>query len=79
VGDIMVKYISDFHRALGEKRFTISVEIGPPKGSDPNKITKKAEMLKRYADAFNITDNQTAVVRIISLLATTLVQKEYLI
>ena len=30
---------------------------------DANFVLKKAELLKGYADAFNITDNQTAIVR----------------
>ncbi|UCB59536.1 MAG: methylenetetrahydrofolate reductase [Thermoplasmatales archaeon] len=41
--------------------------MGPPKGSNAEKIKNKAEILKGYADAFNITDNQTAVVRLSSL------------
>jgi len=60
-------YQSNLERVLSEGKFTITAEIGPPKGSDPEKITKKAEMLKGYADAFNITDNQTAVVRMSSI------------
>jgi methylenetetrahydrofolate reductase (NADPH) len=44
----------------------ITAEIGPPKGSDAKKIRDKAEFLMGSADAFNITDNQTAVVRMSS-------------
>jgi methylenetetrahydrofolate reductase (NADPH) len=44
----------------------ITAEIGPPKGSDAKKIRDKAEFLRNSADAFNITDNQTAVVRMSS-------------
>jgi methylenetetrahydrofolate reductase (NADPH) len=58
---------SDLERALSEGKFAVTAEIGPPKGSNPNKITEKAEKLKGYAHAFNITDNQTAVVRLSSL------------
>lgn len=54
-------------KLLDEGEFVITTEIGPPKGSDPTKITKKAEILNGYADAFNITDNQTAVVRLSSV------------
>jgi methylenetetrahydrofolate reductase (NADPH) len=45
----------------------VTVEIGPPKGSDAKKIRDKAEIVRGSADAFNITDNQTAVVRMSSL------------
>ncbi|MDH7506504.1 MAG: methylenetetrahydrofolate reductase [Candidatus Thermoplasmatota archaeon] len=59
-------YRSNLERVLSEKKFAVTAEIGPPKGSDPNKIKTKADLLKGYADAFNITDNQTAVVRLSS-------------
>jgi len=58
---------SNLQRILSENRFAITGEIGPPKGSDPEKIIAKANILKGYCDAFNITDNQTAVVRLSSL------------
>jgi len=43
--------------------------VGPPRGSDPDAITKKAELIKDYVDAINITDNQTSVTRLCSLAA----------
>ena len=52
---------------LSEGRFVVTAEIGPPKGSDAKKIRDKAEIVRGSADAFNITDNQTAVVRMSSL------------
>jgi len=58
---------SNLERVLSENKFAVTAEVGPPKGSDPEKIKKKAEILKGYADAFNVTDNQTAVVRLSSL------------
>jgi len=58
---------SNLKKVLSEGKFAITAEIGPPKGSDPNKIIKKADIVRGYADAFNITDNQTAVVRMSSL------------
>jgi methylenetetrahydrofolate reductase (NADPH) len=58
---------SNFERVLSEGRFTVTAEIGPPKGSDSNKIIEKAEILRGCADAFNVTDNQTAVVRLSSM------------
>ena len=62
-----MKYRSNLERVLSEGKFALTAEVGPPKGSDPNKILKKAEILKGYVDAFNITDNQTAVVRMSSI------------
>ena len=60
-------YRSNLERVLSEGKFAVTAEIGPPKGSDPNKIKDKAEIVKGYADAFNVTDNQTAVVRLSSM------------
>jgi methylenetetrahydrofolate reductase (NADPH) len=59
-------YKSNLHRVLSEAKFAVTAEIGPPKGSNPAKIQQKADMVKNSADAFNITDNQTAVVRLSS-------------
>lgn len=58
---------SNLERALSEKGFAVTAEVGPPKGSDPDKIRHKGEILRGFADAFNVTDNQTAVVRMSSL------------
>ena len=60
-------YPSNLQRVLSEGKFAVTAEIGPPKGSDPDKIKNKADLLKGFADAFNITDNQTAVVRLSSM------------
>lgn len=62
-----MKFRSNLERILSEGKFALTAEIGPPKGSDPDKIKDKAKIVKGYADAFNITDNQTAVVRLSSL------------
>lgn len=57
---------------LSEGRFVITAEIGPPKSADPLKIRDKALLLEGCADAFNVTDNQTAVVRMSSLAGSVL-------
>ena len=61
-----MKFKSGLEKVLAEGKFAVTAEVGPPKGSDPNKIKSKAEMLRGFANAFNITDNQTAVVRLSS-------------
>ena len=65
-----MNYISNLHKILSKSIFTITAEIGPPKSSDNTIIIEKGKILKDYADAFNITDNQTAVVRMSSLSAS---------
>ena len=62
-----MSYKSNLEKVLSEKGFAVTAEVGPPKGSDPGKIRHKGEVLRGFADAFNVTDNQTAVVRMSSL------------
>ncbi|MCJ7698060.1 MAG: hypothetical protein MUO73_07010 [Thermoplasmata archaeon] len=61
-----MSYRSNLEKILSEGRFVVTAEIGPPKDSDAKKIRDKAELVRGSADAFNITDNQTAVVRLSS-------------
>lgn len=61
-----MSYISNLEKILSENKFAVTAEIGPPKGADPNNIKNKADILRGFADAFNVTDNQTAVVRLSS-------------
>jgi len=56
--------------------FAITGELGPPRGSNVEVVKKKAEPLKGMVDAVNITDNQTAVVRMSSWATSLLVIKE---
>jgi 5,10-methylenetetrahydrofolate reductase len=58
---------SNLNRILSEGKFAVTAEIGPPKGSNSEVIIDKAKLLKGCADAYNITDNQTAVVRLSSM------------
>ena len=64
---------SNLEKLLNAGEFVVTGELGPPKGDDIEVIKKKAEMLKGNVDAFNITDNQTAVVRMSSIAASALV------
>lgn len=52
---------------LDQGHFAVTAEIGPPKNADSLAISSKAKQLKGCADAFNVTDNQTAVVRMSSM------------
>jgi len=51
----------------GQKALT--GECGPPRGCDVEHFRHKANFLKGYVDAVNLTDNQTAVVRFCSMAA----------
>jgi 5,10-methylenetetrahydrofolate reductase len=61
-----VSYRSKLEQLLSEGRFVVTAEIGPPKGADAEKIRGKANLVRHAAHAFNVTDNQTAVVRLSS-------------
>lgn len=62
-----VKTPSKLEKILASGHYAVTSECGPPRGSDLEVITKKANMIKDYVDAINITDNQTAVTRLCSL------------
>ncbi|RJO64700.1 MAG: 5,10-methylenetetrahydrofolate reductase [Candidatus Omnitrophota bacterium] len=47
--------------------FVITAEIGPPKGKEVAQVLKTAEELMPYIDAVNVTDLQSAVMRLGSL------------
>jgi len=58
---------TNLEKVFSEGKFVVTGECGPPKSADCSVIEKKAKMLTGYVDAVNITDNQTAVVRISSI------------
>ena len=58
---------SRLEAVLEAGHLAVTSECGPPRGSDPKKITAKAEMIKDHVDAINVTDNQTSVTRLCSL------------
>ena len=64
-----VKTPSKLEKILAAGHLAVTSECGPPRGSDPEVIIKKAEMIKDHVDAINITDNQTSVTRMCSLAA----------
>ncbi len=64
-----MKADSNLEKILEKGEFAVTGELGPPKGNDAELIKKKAQFLKGNVDAVNITDNQTAVVRMSSIAA----------
>jgi methylenetetrahydrofolate reductase (NADPH) len=58
---------SSFRRRLAAGQFAITAEIGPPRGADLAPVARKAALLRHCVDAVNITDNQSAAVRLSSL------------
>ncbi len=56
-----------FQEALNSGKFIVTAEVGPPKGTDIETLRHDIELLKGKVDALNVTDNQSAVMRICSL------------
>ncbi|NLK50851.1 MAG: methylenetetrahydrofolate reductase [Syntrophomonadaceae bacterium] len=63
---------SNLEKVLKAGHFAVCTEIGPPKSCDAEVIKRHSETLNGYADAYNVTDNQTAIVRLSSLAASSI-------
>ncbi|BEQ14122.1 methylenetetrahydrofolate reductase [Desulfoferula mesophila] len=70
-----MKSDSNLEKVLAAGNFAVTGELGPPRGANLQAIKDKASHLKGMVDAVNVTDNQTAVVRMASW-AVSLVLKE---
>ncbi|OQY00741.1 MAG: 5,10-methylenetetrahydrofolate reductase [Desulfobacteraceae bacterium 4572_130] len=67
---------SNLEKVLKAGHFAFTGECGPPKGADVEHLKEKFQYLKGNVDAVNVTDNQTAVVRMSSLAASKLMIDE---
>ena len=59
-----------YRDACNAGTFVISGEIGPPKGTNVEKMLHHIDMLKDKVDGLNVTDNQSAVMRMGSLVVS---------
>jgi len=55
---------SHLQAVLQRGRFAVTAEIGPPRGANVAPIRRKARLLRDWVDAANVTDSQSAVVRL---------------
>ncbi len=67
---------SNLEKILKAGHFAFTGELGPPRGTGADEVKHKASFLKGMVDAVNITDNQTAVVRMSSWAASLIVLQE---
>jgi len=67
---------SNLEKVLKSGAFAFTGELGPPRGTDTEEVREKAKFLKGNVDSVNITDNQTAVVRMSSWAASLLIIEE---
>ena len=64
-----IETVSRLEQTLKSGRLAITAEISPPKHASATEIRQQARLLSSYIDAANITDCQTAVVRMSSICA----------
>ncbi|MEA3340039.1 MAG: methylenetetrahydrofolate reductase [Chloroflexota bacterium] len=67
---------SNLEKILKAGHFAFTGEVGPPRGTDVEAVKKKASFLKGMVDSVNITDNQTAMVRMSSWAASLILLSE---
>ena len=69
-----MKTESRLEKVLSTGQFAVTAECGPPRGADVAALEKKGRYLLGYVDAVNVTDNQTAIVRMSSLAACSILK-----
>jgi len=60
---------SNLEKVIRSGQFVVTGELGPPQGWQRAEIERKAALLKGVVDGVNLTDNQTAIVRMSSIAA----------
>lgn len=63
---------SRLEKVLTAGHFAVTAELGPPATANAEAVKKKSEYCKGIVDGANITDNQTAVVRMSSISAASI-------
>jgi len=63
--------MSKLRQTIESGQFVVTGEIGPPKGVDLDKCLHDAEVLRAHVTAINVTDLQSAVLRIGSMAVST--------
>ncbi len=71
-----LKSSSRLEKVLRSGKFAFTGECGPPKGANVAHLKEKLAHLRGVVDAVNVTDNQTAVVRMSSLAASAIMVGE---
>jgi len=70
-----MKTQSILEKVMEAGNLAVTSECGPPRGAVPEKVVEKAELLRGYVDGINVTDNQTAVVRMSSFAACVIIKQ----
>ncbi len=64
-----------FKDALNSGEFIVTAEVGPPKGTDVAEMRRHIELLKDKVHGLNVTDNQSSVMRLSSLVGCQIVKE----
>lgn len=64
-----------FKEKLQSGKFIVTSEIGPPKGIEVKQLLEDAELIRTRVDAINVTDSQSSVMRLGSLVVSGLLKK----
>lgn len=70
-----MKTESRLEKVLASGALAVTSEVGPPRGCGVDIVKEKANMIKDYVDGINITDNQTAMVRMSSIAGGVIVKQ----
>ena len=65
----------NLEKAIRSNKFIVTSEVGPPKGTDVTKMLEEAKLLIGKVDAINVTDLQSAVMRLGSLAGSYLLKE----
>lgn len=71
-----MKTESYLEKVLAAGHLAVTSECGPPRGCKPEEVIEKSKYLKGIVDAVNVTDNQTAMVRMSSLAASIIIKQQ---
>lgn len=71
-----MKTESRLEKILAAGHLAVTSECGPPRGAKPEEVIAKSKYLAGIVDAVNVTDNQTAMVRMSSLAASILIKQQ---
>lgn len=71
-----MKTESNLEKVLSAGHLAVTSECGPPRGAVAENLTDKARYLEGVVDAVNVTDNQTAMVRMSSLAGSVLIKQQ---
>jgi methylenetetrahydrofolate reductase (NADPH) len=71
-----MKTESRLEKVLAAGHLAVTSECGPPRGTNFDEVVKKSKYLEGIVDAVNVTDNQTAMVRMSSLAASIIIKQQ---